>query len=58
MYTELFETVYPINSKKERGVTVSGVDAFGLGEAIGLAIGDRVMKATRSSKNGLPACSA
>ncbi|HKQ05262.1 MAG TPA: DUF512 domain-containing protein [Blastocatellia bacterium] len=45
MYTELFETVYPINIKKERGVTVSGVDAFGLGEAIGLAVGDRVMKA-------------
>ena len=45
MYTELFETVYPINIKKERGVTVSGVDAFGLGEAVGLGIGDRVMRA-------------
>src|SRR5437763_2568526 len=45
MYTELFETVYPINIKKERGVTVSGVDACGLGEALGLAVGDRVMRA-------------
>src|SRR5581483_6075369 len=44
MYTELFETIYPINIKKERGVVVSGVDAFGLGEAVGLAAGDRVMK--------------
>jgi putative radical SAM enzyme (TIGR03279 family) len=44
MYTELFETVYPINIKKERGVIVSGVDAFGLGEALGLQTGDRVMK--------------
>ena len=26
MYTELFETIYPINTKKERGVVVSGVD--------------------------------
>src|SRR5436853_6998478 len=45
MYTELFETIYPINIKKEKGVTVSGVDAFGLGEAVGLEAGDRVMKA-------------
>jgi putative radical SAM enzyme (TIGR03279 family) len=44
MYTELFETIYPINIKKEKGVMVSGVDAFGLGEAVGLEAGDRVMK--------------
>jgi putative radical SAM enzyme (TIGR03279 family) len=44
VYTELFETVYPINIKKERGVTISGVDAFGLGEEAGLGAGDRVMK--------------
>ncbi|MEN3331244.1 MAG: hypothetical protein V7641_609 [Blastocatellia bacterium] len=44
MYTELFETIYPINIKKEKGVVVSGVDAFGLGEEIGLQAGDRVMK--------------
>jgi putative radical SAM enzyme (TIGR03279 family) len=44
VYTELFETIYPINIKKEKGITVSGVDAFGLGEAVGLAVGDRVMK--------------
>ena len=44
MYTELFETVYPINIKKEKGVVVSGVDAFGLGETAGLEAGDRVMK--------------
>lgn len=44
MYTELFETIYPINIKKERGVVVSGVDAVGLGEQAGLAVGDRVMK--------------
>ena len=43
MYTELFETIYPINIKKEKGVVVSGVDAFGLGEAVGLEAGDRVM---------------
>jgi putative radical SAM enzyme (TIGR03279 family) len=43
VYTELFETIYPINIKKERGVTISGVDAFGLGEAAGLTAGDRVM---------------
>jgi putative radical SAM enzyme (TIGR03279 family) len=45
MYTELFETIYPINIKKEKGVTVSGVDAGGLGEAVGLEPGDRVMRA-------------
>jgi len=44
MYTELFETIYPINTKKEQGVPISGVDAFGLGEEVGLQTGDRVMK--------------
>ena len=45
MYTELFETIYPINIKKEKGVVVSGVDAAGLGEELGLGIGDRITKA-------------
>ena len=44
MYTELFETIYPINTKKEKGVVVSGVDPFGLGDEIGIEIGDRIMK--------------
>jgi putative radical SAM enzyme (TIGR03279 family) len=45
MYTELFETLYPINSlKKERGAVVSGVDAFALGEELGIEIGDKIMK--------------
>src|SRR5258708_39189 len=45
MYTELFETIYPINIKKEKGVVVSGVDAEGLGKEVGFQIGDRIMKA-------------
>src|SRR5690554_8609 len=44
MYTELFETLYPINSKHERGALISGVDAFALGHEVGLEIGDRIMK--------------
>ena len=45
MYTELFETIYPINLlKKERGVVVSGVDAFALGDEVGIEVGDRIMK--------------
>ena len=44
MYTELFETIYPINIKKEKGVVVSGVDAFGLGDEFGIETGDRIMK--------------
>jgi putative radical SAM enzyme (TIGR03279 family) len=45
MYTELFETLYPINSlKKERGAVVSGVDAFALGDELGLQIGDKILK--------------
>jgi putative radical SAM enzyme (TIGR03279 family) len=44
MYTELFETLYPINTKKEDGVVVSGVDAFALGDELGLEVGDRIMK--------------
>lgn len=45
MYTELFETIYPINMlKKERGVVISGVDPFALGDEVGLAVGDRIMK--------------
>jgi putative radical SAM enzyme (TIGR03279 family) len=45
MYTELFETIYPINMlKRERGVTVSGVDPFAIGEEIGIEAGDKIMK--------------
>jgi len=45
MYTELFETVYPINTKRERGVVVSAVDPFALGHEVGVEAGDRIMKA-------------
>ncbi|HYP26408.1 MAG TPA: DUF512 domain-containing protein [Blastocatellia bacterium] len=45
MYTELFETIYPINTpKKEKGVLVSGVDAFALGHEVGIEVGDRILK--------------
>jgi putative radical SAM enzyme (TIGR03279 family) len=44
MYTELFETIYPINTKKERGVLVTAVDAFALGDEVGIQPGDRIMK--------------
>jgi putative radical SAM enzyme (TIGR03279 family) len=44
MYTELFETIYPINTKKENGVVVSGVDACALGDELGIQVGDRIMK--------------
>lgn len=44
MYTELFETVYPINTKKEKGVVVTAVDPFALGDELGIEAGDRVMK--------------
>ncbi|MEK6302621.1 MAG: DUF512 domain-containing protein [Acidobacteriota bacterium] len=46
MYTELFETIYPINTpKKDKGVVVTGVDPFALGDQIGLQSGDRITKA-------------
>lgn len=45
MYTELFETIYPINMlKREKGVVVSGVDPFAIGEEIGIEVGDKIMK--------------
>jgi putative radical SAM enzyme (TIGR03279 family) len=45
MYTELFETVYPINTPKTgKGIVVSAVDAGGLGDEIGIRAGDRVLK--------------
>lgn len=45
MYTELFETLYPINMpKKEKGVVVTGVDSFAIGEEMGIEVGDRIMK--------------
>ena len=45
MYTELFETIYPINTPgKDKGVVVTAVDPFALGDKIGIAPGDRIMK--------------
>ena len=45
MYSEIFETVCPINTpKKEKGVVVTGVDAFALGDEIGIEVGDRIIK--------------
>src|SRR5262249_29722694 len=45
MYTELFETLYPINSpKKANGVAVTAVDPCSLGERAGLRPGDRIVK--------------
>src|SRR6185295_660915 len=45
MYTELFETIYPINTpKKEKGVVVTGVDPFALGDEYGIKPGDRIIK--------------
>lgn len=45
MYSEIFETLYPINSsRKQNGLTVTSVEPFMLGAEIGLEPGDRVMK--------------
>jgi putative radical SAM enzyme (TIGR03279 family) len=45
MYTELFETIYPINTQtKEKGVVVTGVDPFALGDEAGIETGDRIMR--------------
>ena len=45
MYTELFETIYPINTpKKDKGAVVTAVDPFGLGDETGIEPGDRIMK--------------
>ena len=45
MYTELFETIYPINTpKKEKGVIVTAVDPFGLGDENWIEPGDRIVK--------------
>src|SRR5215469_8755216 len=45
MYTELFETVYPINTpNKASGVVVTGVDPLSLGERAGLRPGDRIVR--------------
>jgi putative radical SAM enzyme (TIGR03279 family) len=45
VYTELFETLYPINTpKKEKGVEVTGVDSSGLGHEIGIEVGDRITR--------------
>ena len=44
MYTELFETIYPINTKREKGVVVTAVDPFAIGDELGIEAGDRIMK--------------
>jgi putative radical SAM enzyme (TIGR03279 family) len=45
MYSEIFETLYPINlPKKEKGVIVTAVDPLALGDEIGLEAGDRIIK--------------
>jgi putative radical SAM enzyme (TIGR03279 family) len=45
MYSEIFETLYPINMpRKERGVVVTGVDQFALGDVVGIEAGDRITK--------------
>src|SRR5215831_3609026 len=45
MYTELFETLYPINTpRKANGVVVTAVDPLSLGERAGLSLGDRIVK--------------
>jgi putative radical SAM enzyme (TIGR03279 family) len=49
MYTELFETLYPINSSnKDKGVVVTTVDPFALGDEAGIEVGDRIMKVNGS----------
>src|SRR5215467_2887803 len=46
MYTELFETLYPINTpKKPSGVVVTAVDPLSLGERAGRGPGDRIVRA-------------
>jgi putative radical SAM enzyme (TIGR03279 family) len=45
MYTELFETLYPINTpKKATGVVVTAVDPFSLGDRAGVVAGDQIVK--------------
>jgi len=49
MYTELFETLYPINSlNKDKGVVVTAVDPLALGDEAGIEVGDRIMKVNGS----------
>lgn len=44
MYTELFETLYPINiSSKGKGAVVTAVDPLGLGDRYGIEPGDRIV---------------
>lgn len=45
MYTELFETIYPINTpKKDKGVVVTAVDPFALGDEAAIEPADRIVK--------------
>jgi putative radical SAM enzyme (TIGR03279 family) len=52
MYTELFETIYPINTPKNtKGVVVTAVDPIGLGSETGIEPGDRIMKVNGRALN-------
>ena len=52
MYTELFETIYPINTpRNSKGVVVSAVDPFGLGGETGIQSGDRIVKVNGRTLN-------
>ncbi|MCS6886345.1 MAG: DUF512 domain-containing protein [Acidobacteriota bacterium] len=46
MYSEQFETIYPIASLKRSkpGVEITAVDTGGLGEDLGLEVGDRILR--------------
>jgi putative radical SAM enzyme (TIGR03279 family) len=46
MYSDQFDTLYPVtNLKRRRGVAVTAVDDGGLGQKIGLTVGDRILTA-------------
>ena len=52
MYTELFETIYPINTpKNSKGIVVAAVDSFGLGSETGIESGDRIIKVNGRALN-------
>lgn len=52
MYTELFETLYPINTpRKSRGVVVSAVDPGALGDEAGIVPGDRILRVNGHAVN-------
>jgi putative radical SAM enzyme (TIGR03279 family) len=45
MYTELFETIYPINTpNKDKGLLVTAVDPFSLADELGIEPGDLIVR--------------